>query len=165
MFAELAEARFFVQRDGRRVVVAHLEDKLFFFVQARVLLAGLQQRRTDAAAGVARVDRDRINSNHPRTFAQRQERVAREFAVYGGGNHRHVRSPQEIADRPTRDLILGKQIALELRDRVEILDNRRVDGKAALAPFVHVVCSASLSASCYPAGIDMSILTFLANGV
>jgi hypothetical protein len=76
-----------------------------------------------------------------------------------------MRRTQEIAQRTARDPIFGKGIAFEFRDRVEIVENRRANDKAA---FVH--CGVRLR-SCprikavTPARIDKSILAFAKDSV
>src|SRR5271166_3798975 len=81
VLAELAKVGFFIERDRRRVVVAHLETERGPPVKPRVILARLEQGEADPAPGEARVDRDRINARRPGPFAQRDERVADDLAV------------------------------------------------------------------------------------
>ena len=105
---------------------------------APVRLARLKQRAADAAAREPRVDRERIDSHRPRVLAQRDERVARQFAVYGRGDHRSMLGAQEFAQRPARYPVGVEQLVFEPRNRIEIPRTSLAHDEAAMAPVAHV---------------------------
>ena len=119
VMAERAKPHLFVERDRRRVVVAHLEPERLAPARARVAFAGLQQRPADAAAPLGGVDGERIDARRAAALARRQQRVAGEPVAEAGDDQRPARRADEGAQRAARQPVAGESRRLERFDRVE----------------------------------------------
>src|SRR5271155_2336732 len=106
--AELPVSHLLVERDGGGVVVSHLEAHDASVMGAGVALAGLQQRPTDAAPRLGRVDRERIDSRAAAALAQRDQRVSGDRLAEPGDEQGMMRRAKEVAQRAPRQPVAGE---------------------------------------------------------